>query len=886
MTNPTSPSGRTITRPQFIEMVRCALSVNATRFARRVSLSWLATYPGDLEANLLYAQVLFRLNAHQQALPILQNLCMADPEYLEAQVLLSKAHRLVDRNIPAQVRGSVHGLGGKTTSSDPVPAWAQQLRQVYEILGTGNSKNGESLIHQTLLNEPLPILVAVTHLRLSAEIGLPVQGLRDLANFYHQRWPTCLAFTLYLAESLLEIEDQSKAVHYLHQAAAQDVNGQVANRIWGKDHSYQVVWPSRLEIQLDTPIPPEVAINIGWNRLPQGEKYSKTNGNGSSRLTSETEVTAQTEVSASSNEENSPQENRLPKHKPYSVPESLQTIQTELERVATRLKRKYLAQADGRFPVYVIFTTRQGLLNQYGEGIKSIDAELKRLAWAVESRLDWGSLIVYADEKESMRAFNLDPVDSKDAWGLKLALADMDSALATRGEMIGAVLIVGGPEVVPFHHLPNPVDDSDVDVPSDNPYTTRDENYFIPEWSVGRLTGGIGSDPGPLLVVLRKMSASHSQIAHRKAWYRRLLGKYFHKLFHWIIRKRPSYGYTAAIWKRASFSVFRPIGDPQSMLISPPKQADGKQKKKFLPSADLGYFNLHGLPDTGEWYGQRDPTEPTDEPDYPVAMRPQDVLNNGHTPQVIFSEACYGAHVLGKDVEQALCLKFLTSGSRVVVGSTCTAYGSITTPLIGADLLGQAFWKFLRDGYPAGEALRRAKIYLAREMVSRQGYLDGEDQKTLISFVLYGDPLAYITDYKVQSKSIFRSLQHSPEIKTICDRTFANGECHQDAVTPPIPEETLASVKQVVEQYLPGMRGAQISCSPTHAGCSGKNHSCPTSQLTCKSNSEEKINRRVVTLSKKVESKNGKSAKPIIHNHYARLTLDSKYKIIKMAVSR
>jgi hypothetical protein len=80
-----------------------------------------------------------------------------------------------------------------------------------------------------------------------------------------------------------------------------------------------------------------------------------------------------------------------------------------------------------------------------------------------------------------------------------------------------------------------------------------------------------------------------------------------------------------------------------------------------------------------------------------------------------------------------------------VIGSTGIAYGSVNTPLIGADLLGFLFWKNMREGMLAGEALMAAKIDMAREMIRRQGFLDGEDQKTLISFVLYGDPFARIT---------------------------------------------------------------------------------------------------------------------------------------------
>ena len=60
-------------------------------------------------------------------------------------------------------------------------------------------------------------------------------------------------------------------------------------------------------------------------------------------------------------------------------------------------------------------------------------------------------------------------------------------------------MIIGGDEIVPFHSLPNPTDDSDREVLSDNPYASTDTNYFIPEWPVGRLPGEKGMDAGLLL---------------------------------------------------------------------------------------------------------------------------------------------------------------------------------------------------------------------------------------------------------------------------------------------------------------------------------------------------------------------------------------------------
>jgi hypothetical protein len=305
----------------------------------------------------------------------------------------------------------------------------------------------------------------------------------------------------------------------------------------------------------------------------------------------------------------------------------------------------------------------------------------------------------------------------------------------------------------------------------------------------------------------------------------------------------------------------------------------------------MGYFNLHGLQDSSHWYGQRDPSEPTELPDYPIALRPQDVVNGGQAPSVVFSEACYGAHISGKGIDEALALKFLDSGSQTVVGSTCTSYGSITTPLIAADLLGQAFWKFLRDGLLAGEALRRAKIHLAKEMHQRQGYLDGEDQKTLISFLLFGDPLAQLTNGSPQSKMIMRSKIPPSSVNTVCDR---DGNCSEDGHgiqhplqdDPPIPSKTLAQVKTIVEQYLPGMQDANIQYGRSKARCSGDGHSCPTSNNRTNAKSRGIPEHNVVTLSKHVEKTISPSGEIQTHHHFARLTIDDGGKVIKMAVSR
>jgi hypothetical protein len=669
---------------------------------------------------------------------------------------------------------------------------------------------------------------------------------------------------------------------------------------------------------LGFPVPADVAVVLGWNRLQAGERAVEptpeqapdaTGQIGAAAVAAlpdwlfaeEGDANSTTMAGAAS----SPVEVQEDKSsdsvaQPHQVPEDgeLLAVRKEFERLAKRFKASGLERQDRRYPIYVVFSVRRRLEAVYGKkNTAMLEAEMMRLTLAVQSRHGWGARLFFADDPAFTSPLGIRPARPGDAWELKLALADLDAALSKRGEMIGAVLIVGGPEIVPFHCLPNPVDDQDGDVPSDNPYATRDENYFLPEWPVGRLPGGDGNDPRLLLEALRRFSATHAAQARRKPWLKRL----WHRLTAWLRRfggRRASFGYTAAIWKKAATSVFRTIGEPRKLLISPPLGVDdtlGKPKRGGkgvpVPSGRLGYFNLHGLVDAVEWYGHRDPFDPSDGPDYPIALRPQDISpkrrygKNG-VPQVIFSEACYGLHIQARSLEQAISLKFLEAGSLAVAGSTCMAYGSIGAPLIAADLLGQSFWKFLKQGLPAGDALRQAKLHLASEMHRRQGYLDGEDQKTLISFVLYGDPLAQAQASRANPKSIRYREQPLEQVVTVCDRQEESVASH------PIPAEVVTSVRQVVAQYLPGMSDAKLALADEREVCQGISHTCPTSQLSAKGTGVKtkaavakngkvaKHAHRLVTLCKQTSDAQG------VHQEYARLTLDAQGNLVKLVVSR
>lgn len=498
---------------------------------------------------------------------------------------------------------------------------------------------------------------------------------------------------------------------------------------------------------------------------------------------------------------------------------------------------------------------------------------MKQVVEVIRKKQGWNAILFYVDDPVSTTPFGIKPAPFNDPWKIKLAVSDLDKSLAKRGEMIGSLFIVGGPEIVPFHNLPNPTEDSDAQIGSDNPYATVDDNYFIPEWPVGRLPGGINRDAGIIMQYLRKMISYHAEQSAQEPWWRRV--SMFSPIFssmrrvfaHGLSSARPSFGYSAAVWNQASIEVYRTIGDSQSLLSSPPIRTGQLVGSGYLP-ARLAYFNLHGVPDAPEWYGQPDFEDAKESPEYPVALSKQDILNDGNAPQVVFSEACYGSYIEGKTDDQAISLRFLTSGTKAMVGSTCIAYGSVTTPLIGADILGSYFWKQVKDGTPVGEALRNAKVLMAQEMTKRQGFLDGEDQKTMISFVLYGDPLVAISRSKKMEKTIKRERSKSP-VLTVCQNS------DHDETFSQINADVMKQVKQIVEQYLPGLNNANYSFAKQYAS------QMNSQDARNKSVRPMETEHTVVTVSKVY-----KQSKNHSHSHFARLTIDQKGKVVKLAVSR
>jgi len=76
-----------VDRKRMLQILNAGLATGSYRFTRQAALAWMTTYPGDLEINLLYAHALVKEMRFSHAVPVIQKILRADPEYLDAAVL-------------------------------------------------------------------------------------------------------------------------------------------------------------------------------------------------------------------------------------------------------------------------------------------------------------------------------------------------------------------------------------------------------------------------------------------------------------------------------------------------------------------------------------------------------------------------------------------------------------------------------------------------------------------------------------------------------------------------------------------------------------------------------------------------------------------------------
>ncbi|MBI2955931.1 MAG: hypothetical protein HYY26_01330 [Acidobacteria bacterium] len=358
----------------------------------------------------------------------------------------------------------------------------------------------------------------------------------------------------------------------------------------------------------------------------------------------------------------------------------------------------------------IILTVQQRLELKYGDAWRQVDQAMTDLRQAHRaSGID--SEVVYADDARSLEPFGLEPIQQVTPEEIKNLIDRLEGVLAAREQPLEAVLLVGGDEIVPFHRQSDPTGD-DPDIPTDNPYASTDDEPLVVERSLGRMPDAAEGQPGFLVQLLR-----HAADLHRRR-----------------SRHREAFGFSAERWERPSEQVYAEIPQRQRLRLSPPV-LERHFVGSWVDRSRACYFNLHGAEHTDAWYGERRGGSP----DLPVALRAHQLRSPDLEAAILFSEACYGGNILGKRPQDAICLSALERKAACFVGSTKTAYGAVEPPPADADLLGLLFFRYVRPNVSTGQAFLLAKQEFARQALS-ENMSDPTAQKTILEFVLYGDP--------------------------------------------------------------------------------------------------------------------------------------------------
>ncbi len=761
-----------INRSQIITLSNAAYQLEQYGEARKVLVAWLRKFPNDLWIRYRLAIILYKLGEFEKAIRLSELIVAEDPEFFEVWGLLAVLYPELsaDRKL-AEYRARKLQFDEEQKASG--------LRGLFKR--SKEPKQEELAIE----NDEFDILTAVNNAKLLLNDEDRVSSCRIL-NIYYRRWQQTIQFKLILGHVLNQMQRADEGMAIIQSAVNADITGQVGQRIWKDDNPYKNLWVDPSLLELDTgemKLAPEIVrlaglenldflydvsaakLEINANLPPENSdgrvEYASSDFDTESSPASgeSAEIDSASDPDARQADQAASSENRENNGETQIFGEeklqlSGSTIisgkggifggkgfsrKSKEERIpiGEYVYRLKASDVDSRKPVYVVMSSIAGLNRKYGSNNKDfINNEMHAVADAVSNRKGWSAQVFYPDEYSSVGT------SGPSAKQLHQELVKLDTKLKQSGQMIGALLIVGGDDVVPFFGLKNPTGDTDTEVPSDAPYGALDSSRcYEMQWPVGRIPGDGSKDPGLLMQQLRNIQDYHIlQYSSQKVVDSQKKN----------VKKAPRktgkcFGYTCAAWITPSTIVYKTISDTASLSVSPATTSSNFPLSAF-DSCDYAYFNLHGMKGKPNWYGQKRSDDTSSGPRIPTALEISNVSNIKNTPKVVFAECCYGAETPKRYEKDCMSLHFLGKTTRVFVGSTTIAYGALNATLVAADLLGYLFWKHLLTGITCGEAFRRAKKNLATEMEQKNGGLDSEIQKTLLSFVFYGDPLYTVDD--------------------------------------------------------------------------------------------------------------------------------------------
>jgi hypothetical protein len=444
-----------------------------------------------------------------------------------------------------------------------------------------------------------------------------------------------------------------------------------------------------------------------------------------------------------------------------------------------------LAEAGRAAKTCLLVTSERGLAGSYER--PGVEGVLDRLEGLARARSEAGleALVYVPDSSRAVLRRGLPQA------GSPLAAADLLDGIASleaklwSGSPADYLFLIGDSGVVPTWTVDNPAADSDKSLASDAPY--------------GAAQGGGGADAllVPDRAVARAPFGGQDERGRDLSWF----------LDGLLTGPAPggrgrAFGLTASVWKDQAAKVYGLASDA-AIRSSPPLVLDSFDAA-WLAARSLVYFNVHGSQEEPYWYGQEGLS-------YPRVLSPEIVARSRPAGSLVVTEACYGGLVEGRSARTSIALGFLAAGAAALVGASAIAYGSPDARLTEADLLAYLFIKRALASERYGDAFRESKIDFAAEMLNRQGYLDGDDKKTLLEFNLFGDPTASLA--RVQGGR-GQALMIPEDVLESVKRLVASRFPEMDGVNPEIAEERASLDGSVAEKVL--------KLRPQHAKAGGE----------------------------------------------------------------
>lgn len=197
----------------------------------------------------------------------------------------------------------------------------------------------------------------------------------------------------------------------------------------------------------------------------------------------------------------------------------------------------------------------------------------------------------------------------------------------------------------------------------------------------------------------------------------------------------------------------------KSLVLSP--VVDSEILDNFFPTnASLYYFNMHGsdAPQMAGFTGNSLPDE-NDNCYSTIGITPEQWTRT-ESPNIVVTEACYGARFIGKTCCYSMLLSAMRTNTVVYVGSSRVSLGTPDragqnqTPSY-ADVIARVFIEaFLWGGYDAGVAM-----HLARMTVASDSRITPLECLTVTEFNLFGDPTVTSRGAAVQKSKSEKSAR-------------------------------------------------------------------------------------------------------------------------------